>query len=77
MRILLIFLRHYVFCLIGGYTRYLLENRMLSVKNKPRVSYRVIKDYYKNPSNEFLDTYIGAGVLLFFVYLVIELTIWI
>ncbi|MCB9427136.1 MAG: hypothetical protein H6584_08970 [Flavobacteriales bacterium] len=74
MRIVIIFLRHYVFCLVGGWIRYLFENCISNLKKTPITSYKAIKDYNENPSNEFLDIIIGGGVLLCLVYLIIEIT---
>lgn len=59
MEIILIFLRHYLFCLIGAFFRYIFNILVSLVKKLPILSFSNFWNYKTNPENELKDAFIG------------------
>ena len=67
MGIILIFLRHYLFCLIGAFLRYIFNIIVSLVKKEPILSFSYFWNFKTNPENELKDAFIGfifLGILI-------------
>lgn len=67
MEIILIFIRHYLFCLIGAIFRYIFNNIINILKKQPFLSFSIFWNYKTNPENELKDAFVGflfLGILL-------------
>jgi hypothetical protein len=67
MEIILIFLRHYLFCSIGAFFRFMSSFTINLIKKQPINSFKSFWDYKTNPQNELKDAFIGfifIGILL-------------
>ncbi len=69
MEILIVFIRHYLFCFIGGLFRYLFTNLLNLIKKKPIISFSFMWNYKLSPKNELGDAMIGFFVLAIFLSL--------
>lgn len=58
-----IFLRHYVFCLIGAGVRFIFLNIYNILKKRKRIYFKEIWNYKHFSENEMLDSIIGFLVL--------------
>lgn len=71
MEIILIFLRHYLLCLIGAFLRFILDLVLNTFKKEPILSFSWYWNYKVNPQNELKDAFIGfifLGIILSIIF---------
>lgn len=63
------FLRHYIFCITGAVTRYIMD--YIFKRHSKKVRFSNYRDYKEDPAKEFLDAILGSFVLGILVSLLI------